>query len=219
MSTPLDRLEDCAAPTRVGDPAGNGRISDELEAWFDGEGDNTLGKFTEFFQEKGFALLFILLLGPSALPIPTGGVTNVLEVIAVLVAAQLVVGRDQIWIPKRWRKLNLGGRKQRRVINGLIKLMRRLERFSQPRFQFLFNHRLSNSVFGVLVIVFTAGSFFAPPFSGLDTIPALGVVLVSIGVLLEDMVIVAAGIFVGICGLALELVLGKAAADAVRGIV
>lgn len=142
-----------------------------------------------------------------------------LEVIAVLVAAQLVVGRDRIWIPARWRKIKLGGSKQRRVIDGMIKLIRRLERFSRPRFQFLFDHRLSNSVFGIFVIAFTAGSFFAPPFSGLDTIPALGVVLLSIGVLLEDMVIVAVGIGVGICGLALEIALGKAAADGLKKLI
>jgi hypothetical protein len=70
-------------------------------------------------------------------------------------------------------------------------------------------------VFGLLVIAGCAGAFFAPPFTGLDTLPALGVVLLSVGVLLEDFVFVVLGIAVGVTGVVLEVVLGKAA---VKGI-
>jgi hypothetical protein len=143
----------------------------------------------------------------------------VFDVIAVIVAAQLVIGRDSIWIPKRWRGVKLGGGKQQRFIDGLLKMIRFLERFSKPRLRFLFDHRLSNSVFGLVVIVFTAGAFFAPPFSGLDTLPALGVLLVSLGVLLEDIAIVILGLAVGVGGILLEVVLGKAAAGGIKKLV
>ena len=51
----------------------------------------------------------------------------------------------------------------------------------------------------------------APPFSGLDTLPALGAVVISVGVLLEDVVAVLAGLVVGPVGIVLELVVGRAA--------
>ena len=124
------------------------------------------------------------------------------EIIAVLLAAQLIAGRDRIWLPQRWRGLELAGERQRRFIAGLMKMIRRLERFSRPRLTFLFDHRLSNIVFGVLVIAGCAGAFLAPPFTGLDTLPALGVVLLSLGVLLEDFLIVVLGIVVGAAGVA-----------------
>jgi hypothetical protein len=76
--------------------------------------------------------------------------------------------------------------------------------------RFLFNNRLSNSVFGVLVIGGTAGAFFAPPFTGLDTLPALGVVLLSLGVLLEDVIVVAVALIVGVGGVLLEIIVGSA---------
>jgi hypothetical protein len=191
-------------------------VSDQLQAFLEGEETPTLGGLIEVFEEKSFALLFILLLGVSALPLPTGGATHVFDIIAVLVAAQLVVGRDQIWIPQRWRGLKLGGGRQQRFVTGLLRLIRAMERFSRPRLRFLFDHRLSNSVFGLVVIAFTAGAFFAPPFSGLDTLPALGVVLVSLGVLLEDALIVAVGLVVGVAGIVLELVVGKAAVGGIK---
>lgn len=190
-------------------------ISDELEAWLGGD-ETTVGDLIALFEEKSFALLFILLLGVSALPIPTGGATHVFDVIAVVLALQLVLGRDEIWLPERWRTKDLGGRSQQKFVRGLLKMIRFFERFSKPRFVWLFEHRLSSIVFGLLVIGGTAAAFFAPPFSGLDTLPALGVVLLSLGVLLEDIVLAVVGIAIGVAGVFLEVALGSAAVREVK---
>jgi hypothetical protein len=53
------------------------------------------------------------------------------------------------------------------------------------------------------------GCVLAPPFSGLDTLPSLGVVLVSLGVLLEDFVVVVVALVVGAAGIVLDVVLGR----------
>src|SRR3954468_14662661 len=191
------------------------KVSDDLERWLGGDGDKTLGGLIELFEEKAFALLFVLLLGVPALPLPTGGATHVFEVIAVLLALQLIAGRDHIWLPQRWRRLEMAGKNRERFLSGLMKMIRRLERFSKPRFTFLFGSHLSNAVFGLLVIAGAAGAFFAPPFTGLDTLPALGVVLLSLGVLLEDVFVVIVALIIGAAGVLLEIVLGAAA---VKGI-
>ena len=187
------------------------KISEQLERWLNGDGEKTLGSLIGVFEEKSFAILFVLLLGVPALPLPTGGATHVFEIIAVLLALQLIAGRDEIWLPQRWCKLELAGEKQQRFIVALMKMIRRLERFSRPRLRFLFDHRLSSVVFGLLVIGGCVGAFFAPPFTGLDTLPALGVVLLSLGVLLEDFVVVLLALVIGVAGVVLEVVLGRAA--------
>jgi hypothetical protein len=187
------------------------KVSDELERWLAGDGEKTLRSLIELFGEKSFALLFVLLLGVPALPLPTGGATHVFEIIAALVAVELIVGREQIWLPRRWYALELGGERRQRFIAGLMRMIRRLERLSRPRLRFLFHHRLTSVVFGLLVVAGSAGAFFAPPFTGLDTLPALGVVLLSLGVLLEDILVVIVAVLVGAAGVVLELVLGSAA--------
>src|ERR671936_102163 len=191
-------------------------VSEQIEGWLQSDGEKTLGGLIEFFGKKSFALVFVLLLGVPALPLPTGGATHVFEIIAVLVALQLIAGRDKIWLPERWRKVELGtGGGRTRFIRGLMKVIRWIERFSRPRFRFLFDHRASNAVFGLLVIAGAVAAFLAPPFTGLDTLPSLGVVLVSLGVLLEDFAVVILALIVGGAGVLLELILGKAA---LRGI-
>jgi hypothetical protein len=194
------------------------KVSDELERWMSGDGDKSLGGLIELFEHKSFAILFVLLLGVPALPLPTGGATHVFEVIAVLLALQLIVGRDEIWLPQRWRRLELAGGKQQRFLAALMKMIRRLERFSRPRLRFLFHGRLTNVVFGLLVIGGTVGAFFAPPFTGLDTLPALGVVLLSLAVLLEDILVAIVGLIVGAAGVVLEVVLGSAAINSLSGV-
>ena len=204
--------------TQQGDPQTQPKISDALQGWLEGDSDKTLGSLVEVFGEKSFAVLFVLLLGVPALPLPTGGATHVFEIIAALLALQLIVGRDQIWLPQKWCKLELAGPKQQRFITGLMKLIRRLERFSRPRLRFLFQTRVSNSVYGLLALGGTAGAFFAPPFTGLDTLPALGVVLLSLGVLLEDVIVVAIGLVVGVGGVLLEIIVGSAVVHGVSSI-
>jgi hypothetical protein len=61
-------------------------------------------------------------------------------------------------------------------------------------------------------------AFLAPPFSGLDTLPALGVVLIALGVLLEDVLIAGAGAIMGIVGVTLEVVLGAAAVHGLQSL-
>jgi hypothetical protein len=204
--------------TQQGDPPTEEKVSDALQGWLEGDSDKTLGSLVEVFGEKSFAILFVFLLGVPALPLPTGGATHVFEIIAALLALQLIVGRDQIWLPQKWCKLKLAGPKQQRFITGLMKLIRRLERFSRPRLRFLFQTRVSNSVYGLLALGGTAGAFFAPPFTGLDTLPALGVVLLSLGVLLEDVIVVAIGLVIGVAGVLLEIIVGSAVVHGVSSI-
>ena len=187
------------------------KVSERLERWLTSDGDKTLGSLFELFEEKGFAILFVLLLGVSALPLPTGGATHVFEIVAMLLALELIAGRKHLWLPNRWCKLELAGEKQQRFITALMRSIRRLEGPSRPRLRFLFDHRVSNVVFGLLVIGGCAGAFLAPPFTGLDTLPSLGVVLLSLGVLLEDFAVVVVALVVGIAGVVLEVVLGQAA--------
>ncbi len=193
-------------------------VSAPLKRWLDGDGKKTVDGLIELFGRGGFALLFVILLAVPALPLPTAGATHVFEAIAVLLAVQLVAGRNVIWLPKRWRHLQLAGPRQQKFLSGLMKVIRWLERFSRPRLRFLFEHRLTDVVFGLLVIALSVAAFVAPPFSGLDTLPSLGVVLLALGVLLQDAAVVVLALVVGAAGIVLEIVLGSAAVNGVSSL-
>jgi hypothetical protein len=192
-------------------PVSGPNVSDDLERWFNSDGDKTLGGFNESFGQKAFALLFVLLMATPALPLPTGGATHVFEIVVIVLALELIAGRDHIWLPRRWRRVQVGGDRQQRFGRVLVRTIRRVERFSHPRVRLVFGHRLSNIGFGVLVLGGALAAFVAPPFSGLDTLPALGVVLLSLGVLLEDFAVVVTALVVSAVGIVLEVLVGTAA--------
>jgi hypothetical protein len=66
-------------------------------------------------------------------------------------------------------------------------------------------------VLGLVIIAFTVSAAVAPPFSGLDTLPALGVVAIALSIILEDVVVLAIGFVIGTGGIVLIVVLGQAA--------
>lgn len=195
------------------------RFSEELRLWATSDGEKTVGSLSDTFGEKSFAVLFVVLLALPALPLPTGGATHVFEAIAMLLALQLLVGRRTIWIPARWRSRRLIGDRSERFVERLLRLIAWLERRSRPRGRFLFGHRAANAAFGALVLIGSLAAFVAPPFSTLDTLPALGVVVLSLGVLLEDALIAVAGIAIGGGGVALVVTLGRAALEGISDLV
>jgi hypothetical protein len=202
----------CGSRRQIGCLTGEPRdFSDELEEWLQADGPKTIGALDDVFAEKSFAVAILLLMFLPALPIPTGGITHIFEAITFLLAIGMVVGRPRIWLPRRFRNRELGSI----ATKGLPFIVRRVrwfEKFSQPRMAFLFTQRWFLSIAGLLVMAFTAGSAIAPPFSGLDTLPALGVVVIALSVILEDIVVFAIGIAIGAGGIALIITVGEAAA-------
>ncbi len=64
----------------------------------------------------------------------------------------------------------------------------------------------------------TLTAFLAPPFSGLDTLPSLGVVMIGLGVLLRDVALTAAGAVIGAIGVATVLALGSLVVQALQNV-
>jgi len=194
-------------------------FSTQLEDWLTSDGPKTLGDLSEVFAEKSFAVTILLLMFVPALPIPTGGITHVFEVITVLIALEMVFGRRTIWLPARFRRRELGSLMTGKALPFIVKRVRFFERHSKPRFARLFSNRLFRSLLAIVIIGFTAGAVIAPPFSGLDTLPALGVVIICLSIILEDVLVLVIGLIIGAAGIALIITIGAALARFLRNLI
>jgi hypothetical protein len=193
--------------------AGEAAFSEQLESWLQSDEPKTLGAMGDVFAEKSFAVTIMLLMFVPALPLPTGGVTHVFEVITVVLAAQMILGRRTIWLPARWQRRDLGATTTTKAIPFIIRRVRQIERFSRPRGTRVFQQGLLLRILGLILIAFAVAAALAPPFSGLDTLPALGAVAVALSIILEDVVVLALGIVLGTGGIALILTVGAALFD------
>jgi hypothetical protein len=189
-----------------------GDFSDDLDTWLSSDGPKTLEDLGNAFAEKSFAVTILLLMFVPALPLPTGGISHVFEVIAIVIALQMVVGRRTIWLPRKWKQKELGKTITGKGVPFVIRRVRWFEKFSRPRFAGLFNQRWFIRVIGLVIIIFTLGALLAPPFSGLDTLPALGVVTICLAIILEDMIVLGVGVVIGTGGIVLIVTIGAAIA-------
>ena len=188
------------------------KFSNELEDWLEQPGKQTIQGLLYAFEERGFAILFLLLMSIPALPIPTGGVTHVFEVVVMLLALELVVGRRTPWLPKRALRHELGPATQKKAIPFIVRRVRWFEKYSRRRLEGVLENRLTLSALGLVILGFALTAFLAPPFSGLDTIPSLGVVVLSLALILGDALMALVGILIGVAGVALVIAIGSAAA-------
>jgi hypothetical protein len=194
----------------AGDDGEEVLFSTQLDDWLHTDRTKSVDDLVETFGPNSFAVLFVVLMAFPALPLPTGGVSHLLEIITMLLSLELIIGRREVWIPGRWRTKELKGVTGERFSAALLKRIRWFERFARPRWSGLFEHRTTSVCFGVVVFGLALAAFFAPPFSGLDTLPALGVVVLSLAVLFGDALLAGIGLAIGAGGIGLVIGLGRA---------
>jgi hypothetical protein len=195
------------------------KISDELEHWLGSDGPKSLDSIDKVFAEKSFAVAVVLLMLTAALPIPTGGVTLMFQLTAIGVSAQMVMGRQTIWLPRRWRHREFGQRTRTKTIPSLIRTLRWLEAHSRPRSTRLVRSTLFVRFIGIVLITFSAAAALAPPLSGLETLPALGAVVIGLGLIVEDLAVIGIGIVLGASGVAIFVSVAAATLRFIRNVV
>jgi hypothetical protein len=184
-------------------------FSTQLNNWLKSDSPKTLGNLGDVFKEKSIAILTLFLMAFPALPIPTGGITHIFEIITMLLALELIVGRKSVWLPRRYSHMKLSTAVQEKAIPQLIKRMRWFERYSKPRSTWVFNKLPFMQIIGLSLFIFAVAAFLAPPFTGLDTLPALGAVLISLAIVLEDALMLIIGLIIGSLGIFIAIGVGS----------
>lgn len=184
------------------------KFSQELTEWIKNDSNKTIRDLESVFAEKAFAIAIFLLMALPALPIPTGGISHLFEAIAIFIAIGLLYDPTRIFLPKRWEKVRISGNFQDKGLMKLVSLIKFFERYSKPRSAKLVTSRPFLRLLSLIIILFTVSAFLSPPFSGLDTLPALGVVIICLSIILEDVYLSILGFIVGSLGILIALTLG-----------
>jgi hypothetical protein len=161
----------------------------------------SLGEILDRTADRGFGLVLILLGLPMLIPFLPPGSSTIVGPIYATFAIQMIRGGQQPWIPRRLREWVLQERTARMLRERGLPLVRRAERFSRPR-QWWLGERVVVRIVGI--VVFLMGVILLSPLPFLNTLPALSVMLIGMGMLNRDFVFVAAGIIVG--GISLGLI-------------
>ena len=150
----------------------------------------TLGELVDRLARRGFGLLMIVLALPTMIPILPPGSSAVIGLLYVVLAIQMLIGLDQPWLPLRARRYRLSSRAVIALRHRGVPVLRRIERYSRPRPIFVDDRIVARAV-ALAVLVLGIVLFFPLPF--LNTVPALAVLLLGVGLLNRDVVFLLAG--------------------------
>ncbi|MEL6605527.1 MAG: exopolysaccharide biosynthesis protein [Cyanobacteria bacterium J06614_10] len=144
----------------------------------------TLNEILEIAGERTFGFLFVLLSLPSALPIPAPGYSTPFGIVMFLLAAQLIAGRDQPWLPEKFRKKGFERAQVQTLIGKGIPWLQRIETVAKPRLTPVCTSRTGQMVIGIAVALMSISMMIPIPLT--NTLPAIGIFITGFGLLDDD---------------------------------
>ncbi|MEL7054084.1 MAG: exopolysaccharide biosynthesis protein [Cyanobacteria bacterium J06588_5] len=146
----------------------------------------------EIAGERTFGFLFVLLSLPSALPIPAPGYSTPFGIVMFLLAVQLIIGREQPWMPDKFRKKGFERQKIQGLIGKGIPWLQKIELVARPRLTPVCTSRVGQMVLGVAIALMSISMMIPIPLT--NTLPAIGIFVTGFGLLDDDGAISLAGL-------------------------
>jgi hypothetical protein len=166
-------------------------IADSLEPLLQTRADRISVKdIVERVQEhQGLAPVVCVLTLPVLLPFPPG-FSLVLGLPLLAAAPQMMLGRKRLWLPQSLRGRAMDRDKVQKGVRRILPWLQRLERLSRPRLTFL-TGQAGAVLAGAICTVMAVALVLPLPFANL--LPALTVLLLSLGITRRDGAAVIAG--------------------------
>ncbi|MGD1875611.1 MAG: exopolysaccharide biosynthesis protein [Mastigocoleus sp.] len=181
------------------------KLSKELhQFFFEGEQTShvTLETILQIAGESIFGFLFVVLSLPSAIPVPAPGYSIPFGVLMLILAGQLIIGREKPWLPKKMANSPI----KLEVVQGILKIglpwLRRIEGITRPRLPFVCKTFPGRVIIGSAIALMSV--FMMIPIPGTNTLPAIGIFVTGFGLVEDDGAISLGGL--GICLTAIILI-------------
>lgn len=147
----------------------------------------SLGEVLDRMDERAFGILILILAVPCLVP-ALYGVPQIVGVPIILLAAQMMIGRQEPWLPASWLRRRISLEWLNRMAAFADKSMRWTERVSRPRLVFL-----ATGVGERLAAAFMILATLTIVLPMTNSVPSLALTLLAVGVIQRDGIFVAAG--------------------------
>lgn len=170
-----------------------------------GDGERiSLDGLTRALGDRAFGLLVLIFALPNIIPmIP--GVSTVSGVVIGMVGLQMMIGRHAPWLPAVIGEKSIPRAQLAAMVDRTVGWVAKIERVARPRWSFMTRGPM-HVVLGAMFVLL--GAILALPLSWAGNFPpGVALVVLSIGLLEDDGMLVAAGHAIGIVATALVLAL------------
>ena len=187
-----------------------------LKTAYEGRGTLTFGEIVQDFEERGFGFFLFVFALPAALPLPAVGYGTVLGLPLILIAAQMAVGKKQIWFPENVKAKAIKETTLDSFADKASPWVKRLEVFIRPRLGFI-TYGPGRNLIGLAALIMAISVLIPLPFT--NTVPSMGIALMGIGRIMHDGLAMIAGILIGLCWIALLIFFGVEGVEFVKDMI
>ncbi|WP_338364991.1 exopolysaccharide biosynthesis protein [Candidatus Xenohaliotis californiensis] len=154
-------------------------------------------------RERGFAILLLVFSLPLTIPLPVPpGSTTIAAIPLLLFSLQMSIGMSTPWLPKWVENKSIKRTTLALIAEKTSVPLRKVEKITSARLDIIIS-LLGNKIFAILSLICSLSISLPVPLT--NFIPAIGIVLMCLGVLNRDGLIMIIGIIVGIFGLCVSL--------------
>ena len=166
----------------------------------------TCGQLAAELDRHGMAVILILFSVPAALPVPAAGYSTLLSIPLLVIGLRLLAGHDTIWLPARIRRRPFDtARLNQRVVRGMLRLVRIVERLSRRRLVGLVRAPAARVLIGLIICGLACAMLLPVP--GTNTAPAFGIFLIGFSLLEDDGVLLLAGVLCSLVAIFISLLI------------
>jgi hypothetical protein len=141
------------------------------------------------FGDRAVGALMLLFALPNAFPTPPG-TSTVLCTPVVFIAAQLMIGREALWLPRLITERSISRLQFAAIVERLTPWLRRAERALKPRLTFLVGP-VQDRLIGLACLALAIVLVLPIPFGNM--LPALAISVFALGLIERDGAAIAAG--------------------------
>ncbi len=161
-------------------------------------GDVSVRCIRNALADRSFATFLVFTAAINMLPFPPGS-TLILGVPIILVALQMVAGRQAVWLPETFLRRSVSQDRFARMTGRLIPLLQRLEGWVRPRHWPFSDHRRAERIVGAFALVLGLAVTLPVPFS--NWFPAFACALCGLALSERDGLWLTIGILTGLFSL------------------
>ena len=168
-------------------------LTDDLSALAERTGDRptTIGELLEALEERGTAVLIILMAAPFVLPIPLPGLSMLFGAVIAVLGLRLGFGRKP-WLPRFLLRRPIQPSTLASIVRSVERVARPIERMLRPRWLYLCSGAM-HAAAGVAIAVCALLMFPPFPMPGMNALPCLAIIFFALGLMESDGIAVVAG--------------------------
>ena len=145
-------------------------------------------------EDRGFGCMLFLFALPAAVPLPGLGVNVIIALPLLFLTVQQMVGRSSIWLPESMKDKSISKSRFDTTLEKSMPFVRKIEYLTRPRIGFI-SQGIFRNIIGFFGFVMTLSICVPLPLT--NTVPAFGIALMAVGMIMRDGLAVIAGAVIG----------------------